>query len=146
MNEMYEFLKSTHSHMRWLVMVTAVLAIAMPFLNNRSEVSKKTKLPALVFLIICDIQLLFGLLLYFGASPYGLKAFDSGMSFVMKTAEFRKIAVEHIILMVLAIVLVHIGYAKTKKAANNAQVKKVAMKFFLIALIVILAGIPWGRF
>jgi hypothetical protein len=142
---MYQFLLSTHSHTRWLVLVTAVVAIAMPFLNSTGTVTKKSRIPALAFMIICDIQLLVGLMLYFGDSPYGIKAFDSGMSFVMKNADFRKIAVEHLILMLLAISLVHIGYSKAKKAVDNNQLKKISMRFFAIALIAILAGIPWAR-
>jgi heme A synthase len=142
---MYDTLLSTHSHTRWLVMVTAILAIALPFLNASGEVNKKSKLPALAFMIMCDIQLLVGLILYFGYSPFGIDAFQNGMSFVMKNSMVRKIAVEHLILMLLAIVLVHIGYVKAKKASDNAQLKKISTRFFGIALIVILAAIPWGR-
>ncbi len=131
--------------MRWLILVTAVLAIAMPFLNSSGEVTKKSKLPALSFMITCDIQLLLGLILYFGYSPFGLDAFDNGMSFVMKNPMVRKIAVEHFILMLLALALVHIGYSKAKKATENEQLKKISMKFFGVALIVILAGLPWAR-
>ena len=142
---MYEFLLSTHSHTRWLILVTAVIAIIAPFLNSSGTVTKKSRVPALAFLIICDVQLLLGLMLYFGDSPYGVKAFNSGMSFVMKNPEFRKIAVEHFILMLLAVILAHIGYSKIKKAVDNQQMKKISMRFFVIALIVILAGIPWAR-
>jgi len=131
--------------MRWLVLVTAVLAILLPFTNSSGAVSKKSKLPALAFMISCDIQLLIGLILYFGYSPFGMAAFDNGMSFVMKNGMVRKIAVEHFILMLLALVLVHIGYSKAKKATDNAQLKKISARFFGIALIVILSAIPWER-
>jgi hypothetical protein len=142
---MYQSLLSTHSHMRWLILVTALLAILMPFLNSAGPVGKKNKLPALLFMIACDIQLLLGLLLYFVYSPFGMKAYERGMSYVMKDPLVRKIAVEHFILMLLALVIVHIGYTKVKKALDNEQMKKVSTKFFLVALIVILAGLPWAR-
>lgn len=92
---MYSLLVSTHSHTRWLVLVAGILAILIPLLNN--SISKSSKLPGLVFMIFCDIQLLVGLMLYFGDSPFGLKAFSEGMGHVMKTGFLRKIAVEHFI-------------------------------------------------
>lgn len=140
---MYSFLQPTHSHTRWLVLVAAVFAILMPLLNQSS--GKQSKLPGLILMIVCDVQLLLGLMLYFGESPFGMKAFSEGMGHVMKTAELRKIAVEHLILMLSAITLVHIGYSKIKRAEDGNQVKKTSLIFFGIALVLILAGIPWAR-
>jgi hypothetical protein len=141
---MYSLLVSTHSHTRWLVLVAGLMAIVIPLLNN--SVSKSSKLPGLVFMIFCDIQLLVGLLLYFGDSPFGIKAFSEGMGHVMKTGEIRKIAVEHFVLMLAAITLVHVGYSKVKNSDTAAKVKKTSLIFFGIALVLIFAGIPWGRF
>ncbi len=140
---MYSFLLSTHSHTRWLVLLAAVIAIVIPYLNK--SVDGKTKIPGLAFMIICDIQLLIGLTLYFVYSPYGVKAFEQGMGFVMKTADYRKIAVEHFILMLLAIALTHIGYAKIKKLSEINAVRKTSLIFFGLALVLVLAGIPWAR-
>lgn len=138
---MYNFLLSTHSYTRWLVLLAAILAIVLPFVNK--TLSSKSKLPGLALMISCDIQLLLGLTLYFIYSPLGMKAFESGMSTVMKTAMMRKIAVEHLILMIVAITLVHIGYSKVKRATDAAQVSKTSLTFFGIALVLMLAGIPW---
>lgn len=142
---MYNFLQHTHSDVRWLVLVTAFVAIVIPFLNKNTEIGKKDKFPALAFLIMCDVQLLMGLLLYFFYSPFGVEAFSQGMKYVMKTGEVRKIAVEHFVLMLGAVILVHIGYAKLKKATDKPKFNKIGLIYFGIALILILAGIPWGR-
>lgn len=140
---MYSLLTGAHSHTRWLVLVAAVFAVLIPLLNGKS--GKINKVPALVFLIACDLQLLLGLSLYFGESPFGLKAFENGMAHVMKTGDIRKIAVEHLVLMLSAITLVHIGYSKFKKSADAAAARKTSLIFFGIALVLILAGIPWNR-
>jgi hypothetical protein len=129
--------------MRWLVMLAGLLAIVLPLLNN--SFSKKSKLPGLVFMIVCDIQLLLGLILYFGSSAFGIKAFDAGMSHVIKSPEIRKITVEHFILMLIAVALVHIGYKKIKSMTDQTEIKSASMKFFGIALALILLGIPWFR-
>ncbi|NQW43398.1 MAG: cytochrome B [Bacteroidetes bacterium] len=143
---MEQFLKHTHSDVRWLVLVTAVVAIVLPFENNKTAIGKKDKLPALAFMIMCDVQLLMGLILYFVYSAMGFEAFSSGMKTVMSTAPIRKIAVEHFVMMLAAITLVHIGYAKLKKATDVSKFKKIGLIYFGIALVLILAGIPWDRF
>lgn len=140
---MHQFILGAHTHTRWLVLFAAVLAIALPYVNK--TVSSKSKLPGLVFMILCDIQLLMGLTLYFIYSPMGAAAFETGMSNVMKTAAIRKIAVEHLVLMLVAITLVHIGYSKVKKATESAQLSKTSLIYFGIALVLMLAGIPWVR-
>lgn len=143
---MYNTIQSFHSHFRWIIFIMAAIAIIIPFVNkNSQEINKKQKLPALLFMITMDIQVLLGLLMYFFYSPYGIKAFDMGMSVVMKTADIRKIAVEHFTMMILAFVLVHIGYSKIKKAESAAKISKHSLVFFGLALIFILASIPWSR-
>lgn len=142
---MQQFLQSTHSYIRWLVLLGGVLAMVLPILNNNSTVSKKDKLPALFLMIMCDIQLLIGSLLYFKYSGYGLSAFNNGVGAVMKNAELRKIAVEHVAQMLIALVLVHMGYSKIKKAVELDKLKRISLIYFGIALVLILAGIPWNR-
>src|SRR6185369_11336640 len=102
----------------------------IPFIGGNGNVTKKNKLPALFFMIICDIQLVIGLALYFKYSGYGISAFQNGVGNVMKNADLRKIAIEHFILMILAITFVHIGYAKIKKALDVPRIKKVSLIFF----------------
>ena len=119
--------------------------MVLPILNNNTTVSKKDKLPALFLMIMCDIQLLLGSVLYFKYSGYGISAFNNGVGAVMKNAELRKIAVEHVVLMLIALVLVHIGYSKVKKVMELDKLKRTSLIYFGIALVLILAGIPWNR-
>jgi hypothetical protein len=142
---MQQFLQSTHSYIRWLVLLAGILAMVLPVLSNNSTISKKDKLPALFLMIMCDIQLLLGSLLYFKYSGYGISAFNNGVGAVMKNADLRKIAVEHVVLMLIALVLVHIGYSKVKKVMELDKLKRTSLIYFGIALVLILAGIPWNR-
>lgn len=139
----YSVLVGAHSHTRWLVLVAGALALVLPQLNK--EHSSKSKLPALIFMIICDLQLTLGLLLYFGDSPFGIKAFSEGMGHVMSTGAIRKIAVEHFMLMLIAFVMAHVAYAKIKATDQQALVKKFSLMFIGISMVCILAGIPWAR-
>jgi hydrogenase maturation factor len=55
----------------------------------------------------------------------------------------RFFAMEHMSVMVLAWVLVHIGRATVKRADNDAAKHKKMLTFFGIALVLILVSIPW---
>ena len=91
-----------------------------------------------------DIQLLLGLLLYFVFSPITKTAFqDFGAA--MADSELRYFAVEHLLMMVIAVVLVHIGRALSRRAdTDNSKYKRAAI-FFTLSLLVVLAAIPWFR-
>jgi hypothetical protein len=63
----------------------------------------------------------------------------------MKNSALRFYAVEHILLMIIALVLVHIGRSKSKKAVAPWKKHRVAAIYYGIALVLILAAIPWDR-
>ena len=90
-----------------------------------------------------DIQLIIGLVLYvFG--PWGFKNIQNmGMGEVMKNPYTRFFAMEHLVGMLIAIVVFHVGRSKSKKAIDDASKHKKAFIFYLIGLLIILASIPW---
>jgi len=94
-------------------------------------------------LIACHIQLLTGLVQYF-LGPWGIKNIqNNGMGNVMKDSVGRFFAVEHTLIMLIAIALVTIGYSSSKKIIGPRKKHKKIFIFFLIALILILSRIPW---
>ena len=83
-----------------------------------------------------------GLLLYVWLSPITQAAFaDFGGA--MRNAGLRFWAVEHVAGMVIAIALVHVGRAKIRKATTDRRRHSLAAIFYGIALIIMLASIPW---
>jgi hypothetical protein len=50
---------------------------------------------------------------------------------------------EHMSMMLLAWILVHVGRATVKKAGTDAAKHKRVLIFFGLAIILILASIPW---
>ena len=92
------------------------------------------------FMISCDVQLLLGLLLYFGNGWFD-KMKDLGNN--MKDPYNRFFTMEHLSVMLLAWVLVHIGRASVKRATTDAAKHKKMLIFFGTALILILVSIPW---
>ncbi|MBC7586740.1 MAG: hypothetical protein H7178_00155 [Chitinophagaceae bacterium] len=129
---MYNGLIHLHNVMRWIIIVLLLLNIIKMFSGNKNIVWSKW------LLISSHIMLIIGLYQYFFGN-WGFKLFKAYGAEVMKTASLRFWAVEHITGMVLAIALITIGHISFKKTGNT---KKTAI-LYTIALIVILAVVPW---
>ena len=138
-------IKTLHSYWAYLVILILIAAVinALIGLFGKKEYGAKDMRLALFTLITMHIQLLIGLVLFF-VSPNGLNAITSnGMGGLSSTA--RKLAVEHPTLMIIAVVLVTIGYSKHKKQRlSTPKFKKLAI-FYTLALIAVLAMIPWNQ-
>jgi membrane protein DedA with SNARE-associated domain len=61
----------------------------------------------------------------------------------MKDKFYRFYWVEHPTGMIVAIILITLGYGMAKKSVNDATKYKKAFWFFFVALILILATVPW---
>ncbi|TRX48584.1 cytochrome B [Fulvivirga sp. M361] len=134
-----EILKHAHSGLRWLVLASLLFAIfnALGKTNGSTPFTEKDKKLGLFALIFTHTQFLIGLVLY-SISP---KVVFSGAS--MKDSVLRFFLVEHILIMLIAVVLITIGYSKSKKAQDNGKKFKLVLIFYLIGLVIMLAGIPW---
>ena len=92
-----------------------------------------------------DLQVLLGLLLYFVFSPL-TKAALSDFGGAMSDPLMRFWAVEHGFGMIIGVALAHAGMSRARKAATDTMRHKRVAVFFILALIAILAAIPWpGR-
>lgn len=130
----YNILVSAHSGLRWLVLLFLILAIFQTFSRRGKFGDIKETKAVLLGMVFTHIQLLVGLILYF-ISPK--VQFGSG---TMSSSVLRFYTVEHILLMVVAVILITMGYSRSKRAPKPFN---VAFNFYLIALVLILIGIPW---
>ena len=63
----------------------------------------------------------------------------------MSQPEIRMMVVEHPLMMILAIVLITMGFSKHKKqTTDNAKFKTIFM-YYGIALLFVLSRIPWNQ-
>ena len=97
---------------------------------------------AAAFVGSIHLQVLLGRGLYFGVSPWGLKALQAGCA--MADPQKRFFGVEHIAVMLLAAVLAQVGRSLSKRQTNDVLKHKKAFTWFAIALVLILLMIPWG--
>ena len=122
-----------HNFLRWVILFFLILSLIQAF--GKKEGLKKT---SLWLLIASHITLLIGLYQYFTGS-FGYKLIQAnGFAAVMKNSVLRFWAIEHMTGMILAIVLITIARGKSKRGGYSA-----AGWLYLIALIIILAVIPW---
>ncbi len=132
-----------HSILRWAVLLFGIWAVlkAIGGLSAKRNYAGADNKTSLFFMISCDLQLLIGLVLYFGNSWFDM--LKSNTAEVMKTGAMRFFAMEHALMMIIAWLLVHVGRSMVKRADTDAQKHKRTLVFFGIALVLILAMIPW---
>ena len=124
----------------------AVLAKAALGLSGKTAFAETDRKLGLFFMISNHTQLLIGLVLYLVLSPFGLNAITGlGMAEVMKNAEYRQIAVEHITTNIIAIVLITIGYSKNKRTFGDVAKHRNALIFYGLGLLLLLSRIPWSK-
>src|SRR5690349_22152743 len=112
---MYKGLLDLHSVLRWIILILLLVAIFKSVADSKKPFTSGHRKTGLFLMIACDIMLLIGLYQWI-AGPLGLKNIrNSGMKAVMENAPSRFFAIEHFLGMLIAIVLVHIGYSYAKK-------------------------------
>ncbi|MGY0391443.1 hypothetical protein ACW5R3_02635 [Bizionia sp. KMM 8389] len=141
---MYNTIKMLHSGWAYLVLFILVLATLNAIIKAASgkEYAAKDFRISLFTLIVSHIQLLLGIVFYFAADYFSVIS-NMGMGAVMKDSILRSNIVEHPLTMIIAIALITIGYSKHKKKLTSKAKFRMIAVFYTIALILILAKIPW---
>ncbi len=120
-----------HNLLRWVILILLLLSLYQAFVKN-----EKLKNTSLWLMIASHVMLLIGLY-QTTLGRYGWTNLPEGTS-VMKDAFYRFYLVEHPVMMIISVVLITLARSKSK-ALNYRSVKIL----LLIALVVILAAVPW---
>lgn len=140
---MNQSLLNVHSYLAYAALVLLFLASvnAILGLTGKKFFKQKDLRISLFTMIICHIQLLVGLIVYF-VSEKGFKAF--AIEGAMKNPELRLTMLEHPLINIIALVLITIGWSKHKREeSNNGKFKKIAV-FYTLGLVLILSRLPWN--
>lgn len=131
-----------HSGLRWLVLLGVVLVIVKSLIGlfGGGKFSKFDKILGSATVGLMDLQLLLGIILYFGYSP-----FTKNFTFNMSNDTERFWSVEHLVLMILAIAAAHVGKSIAKRSSDAPVQFRFQSIFFVIALVLMSMGIPWSR-
>jgi hypothetical protein len=138
-------MKEIHSYWAYFVLLILSIAVVNAIIGftQKKEFKDNDLRIGLFALIVSHIQLLLGLVWYF-MSPW-FDALKNDTSKVMADKEVRLLAVEHPIMMLLAIFCITIGWSKHKKKTEDAAKFKTFAIFYGIGLLLILSRIPWSN-
>jgi hypothetical protein len=122
-----------HSGLRWIVLLLLIINVinAIGFMGGKPVTPQAKKL-SLFGLIATHLQVVVGLIVYFFSQKV---RFDST---TMSDPVARFFTMEHTLMMLIAVILITLGHRQTK-AGNGKRM----FWFYFIALVVILAAIPW---
>jgi hypothetical protein len=134
---MYEALLYSHSYIRFAVLILLLVVVITSFvgwLGKKHYTGTDNRLSLFLF-IATHLQLLLGLILYI-VSPW---VQFSGST--MKDKVIRYWTVEHIFVMLTAVILITVARISAKKMSSSGAKHKRLFIFNLIALLLILVGI-----
>ena len=131
---MYQGLLHAHSGLRWIVLLLIIINVinAAGGFSGKKVGSPRDKKLSLFALISTHTQVLLGLSLY---------AMSPKVQFTANTMSnplLRFFTMEHTVMMLIAVVLITIGHRQAKSGNLKKQ-----FWYYIIALIVIIAAIPW---
>ena len=140
---MYDVVLTIHSWLRW---VALLLGIAATLNALRDPLILSERPPGArwdtFFMLAVDLQVLFGLVLYFGLSPFTTEAMTNfGSAVHDPTVRFW--GLQHIGLMTAAVVLVRMGRVMAMTANTPARRRTRRVACFAAATAVMVIGIPW---
>ncbi|SRR5712692_466363 len=132
---MYTLVLALHSWIRWAAIALGLLATLAAFTNRADRWG-------LILMIVVDIQMLLGLLLYLALSPFTAAAM-AGFRAALHNPQLRFWAVEHPASMIVATALVHVGRAATRSAKTPAAPRTRQIFCFGLATVLMVIATPW---
>jgi hypothetical protein len=140
---MYHLLISLHSLVRWLLLVSLLLAIYQSYRGwlGRRGWFKWDNTLRVATVTLAHVQLGIGVYLYF-KSPL-IAAFFNNYSATKGIRDIRFFGMEHSLMMALAVTFITIGASKARRRQLAGQKFKAMAIWFTIALVIIFVSIPW---
>ncbi len=139
----YAYVITLHSWLRWATLLCALAAIASAYVDDKPlDESPNGARWDSWFMAAVDLQVLFGLVLYFGLSPFMPDAL-SDMSTAARNPFLRYWMVDHLLLMGVAVVLVRAGRYLALTAQTARARRSRRLWCFSLAIVAMLVAIPW---
>jgi mono/diheme cytochrome c family protein len=133
-----------HSFIRWAVLALFAAVLVRALLARRSprpwtptdERVHKALLSA------ADLQFALGVWLYLVVSPI-TSAFFAAPRAAMKVTALRFFGIEHVLAMVLAVVVLHVGRIRSTREPDPAHRHRRVYRWTLASFLLVLVGVPW---
>lgn len=143
-NHMFSILLFFHSIIRWLVLISLLYAI-FNSLNKYLRQAAFTKSDNKIrhwTATLTHVQLLIGMIMYFKSTAVA-QFMAVGHASGTRINEPFFFGLIHVGMMITAIIVITFGSAIAKRQESDQKKFKTIFLFFTIALLIILAAIPW---
>ena len=140
---MYTAVLIIHSWLRWAALLFGVTATFNAF-RHRADPAPRARGQRWdwFFMLALDLQVLFGLLLYFGLSPFMREAM-SNVGMALRDPGLRFWAITHVSMMFVALVAVRVGRVFAMDEKRSRARRNGRYICFGIAVLAMAAGVPW---
>lgn len=139
----YTFVLTVHSWMRWAALLLGVAATLNAFLNRTEHPTRKGRSRwDFFFMLAIDLQVLLGLTLYFGLSPFSTAGMND-LHAALHAPLLRFWTFTHIFSMFGAMLLVRVGRVLAMNGPTPDIRRTRKGIAFALALAVMVAAIPW---
>ena len=140
---MYANMLLVHSWLRWFTLLMCVGAIVYAARPVRPD---ETSLPGKAWdtylMLAVDLQMLTGLILYFGLSDFTRAAMEN-VSAALHEPSVRYWGIIHAGAMFASLFTVRVARVRALNAPTLAIAQRQRLVWFVISTIVILAAMPW---
>ena len=142
----YEIVLFLHSWIRWFILILGIVVIIKAYIGwfGNKPYQKGDNGMSAGFIGLLHLNLLLGLILYLFLSPLTEVVFND-FGAAMKDSTLRFWAVEHILIMAIAVIVAQVGRIKSKRVVSAVDKHKTVAIWYTIAFILILSRIPWGE-
>ena len=142
---MYNGLLHLHNLLRWVILLFLLIALFrhLSGMSGKKAFTSGDRKTGLFLMIAAHITLVVGLYQWFAGNWGYEKIASLGFSGVMKDPASRFFAIEHMVGMLIAIILITIGRGVSKKNLPDTVKHRKSFWYYLVALIIILVSVPW---
>jgi hypothetical protein len=139
----YPTVLTIHSWLRWAALLVGVTATFNAF-RYRADTAGRPRGQRWdwAFMLALDLQALFGLMLYFGLSPFTREAINS-VGMAVRDPGLRFWAITHVAMMSVALVAVRAGRVFAMGDRTTRARRHGRYICFAIAVLAMVAGVPW---
>jgi hypothetical protein len=139
----YPAVLTIHSWLRWAALLLGAAATLNAF-RARADTAERPRGQRWdwVFMLALDVQVLLGLLLYFGLSPFTREAMGN-VGMALRDPGLRFWAFTHVATMIVALVAVRAGRVFAMGDTTSRTRRNGRYICFGIAVLAMVAGVPW---
>jgi len=142
---MYTTIRNLHSYWAYLVVAMIIISVVNGLIGliAKRHYNNNDLRISLFTLIVTHIQLAIGIILFFVSPLVKWFSSDVKVSEIMQNDTFRMFNLEHPLLMIIAVILITVGFSKHKKRLSSKSKFRTIFIFYLLALLAVLLMIPW---